>query len=402
MSLELTETGLTIQPLAEIKAELEAAYREAYGTNTVVAEDSVFGQQISIQAEREALLQQLVALVFASNNPDSAVGVALDTLASLTATFRKGATASKSQGLVTGTPGTIITNGSQVRLIQTQELWNVVEGPFEIDVGGTVSVTIEGAATGAQTFLTTPSTGWSIETTIVGWDEFETTADIDPEDTGRDVEPDPDLRERREDELLINGNDLAAIKAVVGALETVVVVAVFENTNCLDIVDGIAPGAFETVVEGGDDTDIANAIFSRKPPGAEAFGSTTVIVADGEGGTLPIGFTRPTDVDINVEITVDTTGAEGQFPANGAQLIEDAFLAEANAKAAINADVIPQSYYGVIFAAVRDPLSGLDSITTCTVNMALNPAAPVAETVIPITIRQRADFDTANTDVVVV
>ncbi len=402
MALELTETGLTIQPLEEIQSELRDAYRVEFGENTPVAADTIFGQQISIQAEREALLQQRIADVYGSNNPKNAVGVPLDVLSALTDTFRKGSTASKSSsGLVTGTPGTIITNASQVRLIQTQELWNVVEGPYEIDGGGTIAITIEGAVVGAQTFVTTPSSGWSIETPIVGWDEFETTADIDPEDTGRTVEANADLRVRREDELLINGNDLAAIKAVVGALETVVVVKTFENTDCINIVDGIAPGAFETVVEGGDDTDIANAIFSRKPPGAEAFGSTTVVVADGEGGTIPIGFTRPTDVDVFVKITAVTTGAEGQFPANGAQLIEDAFLAEANSRADINADVIPKSYYGVIFAAVRDPISDLDSITDCTVEMDTSPT-PVGENIIVIAIRQRADFDTANTDVVVV
>lgn len=401
MSLELTETGLTTQPLAEIEAELQAAYRVEFGQNTAVGADTVFGQFISIASEREALLQQMIALVFASNNPDSAFGTALDTLCSLTATFRKGATASKSQGLVTGTPGTEIANGSQVRLIQTQELWNVVEGPFTIGAGETVVVTIEGAVTGAQTFIGTASSGWSIETPIVGWAEFATTADIDPEDVGRTVEAGADLRVRRKDELLINGNDLAAIKAVVGALETVVVVKTFENTDCLNVVDGIDPGAFETVVEGGDDTDIANAIFSRKPPGAEAFGSTTVIVADGEGGTIPIGFTRPADIDVFVKITVDRTSAEGQFPVNGAQLIEDAFLLEANARADINADVIPQSYYGVIFAAVRDPASDLDSITSCVVEMDTT-AVPVGENIITIAIRERADFDTANTDVVVI
>jgi hypothetical protein len=327
VSLELTTSGLTIQSLAEIQAELETSYREAYGENTVVAEDSVFGLQIGIAAEREALLQQKLAEVFASNNPNSAAGVSLDVLSALTNTVRKGPVASKSDaGLVTGVAATVITNGSQVRLIQTQDLWNVVDGPYTIPVGGTIAVTIEGAEAGAQTFVTTPSTGWSIETPIIGWDEFETTADIDPEDIGRDSEPDADLRPRREDELLVNGNDLTAIKAVVGALETVVVVKTFENTDCLNVVDGLAAGAFETVVEGGDDTDIANAIFSRKPPGAEAFGSTTVIVADGEGGTIPIGFTRPTDIDVFVEITVVAAGAEGVFPANGAQLIEDGHL----------------------------------------------------------------------------
>ncbi len=188
---------------------------------------------------------------------------------------------------------------------------------------------------------------------------------------------------------------------MVGALETVTAVKVFENTDCTMVVDGIDPGAFETVVDGGDDTEIAEAIFSRKPPGAEAFGSTTVSVADGEGGTIDIGFTRPTDIDIWVAITVDTTGAEGTFPTNGLQLIEDAFLAEANLRADIAADVVPKSYYGLIFEAVRDPDSGLDSITDVTVAMGLAPL-PTLEDPIVIAIRERSDFDTARTTVAVI
>ncbi len=402
MALELTTTGLTIQSLAEIKTELEDAFRASFGENTVVEADSVFGQIIGIMAEREALLQQLLLAVLSSFNPNNATGISLDALSALTATFRKSATNSKSaSGLASGTPATVIVDGSQVRLIQTNDLWEVVDGPFVIGGGGTVAVTIQAVETGPKVFNTTPSTGWSIETPIVGWDTFETTADIDPEDTGRDIESDAELRERRKDELLIQGNDLTAIKAVVGALETVTAVKVFENTDCTMVVDGIDPGAFETVVDGGDDTEIAEAIFSRKPPGAEAFGSTTVSVADGEGGTIDIGFTRPTDIDIWVAITVDTTGAEGTFPTNGLQLIEDAFLAEANLRADIAADVVPKSYYGLIFEAVRDPDSGLDSITDVTVAMGLAPL-PTLEDPIVIAIRERSDFDTARTTVAVI
>jgi hypothetical protein len=410
LPFELTATGLTIQSLAEIKGEMEDAFRVAFGQNIVVDPDSVFGQIIGPLAEREALVQQLALSIYNNFNANNAVGVNQDALAALTATFRKDATKSLSAaGKIVGTPATAVTNGSQVRLLQTNDLWVVTGGPYVIPGGGSLSgVSIEANEAGPKVFQTTSPVdvdpdGWSIETPIAGWDTFETESDIDPEDTGRDDEVDEDLRERREDELLVNGNDIAAIKANVLKVEGVLNTAkVVDNVDCTAVVDGIPGGAFEVILDGGADADIAQAIFDRRPPGAESFGTILTVLPDGEGGTVTIGHTRPTDVDQFVVITMDTTGAEGVFPTNGLQLAIDAFLAEADKNhVGIGQDVVPPSFHGTIFDAVKDQNSGLDSITSVVVAIGIAPA-PVLEDPVPITIRERADWDTARTSSVVI
>ena len=401
MPLLLDATGLSIQGGAEIKSELETKFRDTFGDNVNVTPNSVFGQQIGIHAEREAKIQALILAVYQSLDPGQATGVTLDQRSNLTGTFRKPATQSKSSSFqANGTPGTIITNGSRVELLQTQEAWAVVEGPFTIGALGSVAITCQAEDTGPKTFQTTPTTGWSILTPISGWDSVETTADLDPEDTGSDVESDPNLRQRRIDELLIQGNDIDAIRAAVGAVLTVVDVAVFDNTSCVATLDGIPPGAFEVVVDGGDDEEIAAAIFGNKPPGAEAFGSSGPFnQTTSEGQVIPIFFTRPTDIDIDVEIDATATGSEFPLPLNAATLIADAALAAFNADADIGRDIFPPKYITTVFTSVQDD-DGNDTLVTAEVRMRTG-IDPFATTPIVISLRERADFDSANVTVTI-
>lgn len=403
MPLELQASGLATQGIAEIKSELETTFRDTFGENVNVTPNSVFGQQIGIAAEREALIQAQILAVYQSIDPDNATGVTLDQRAALTGTQRNPARKSKSSSFqANGTDTTEITNGSRIELLQTQEVWVVVDGPYVIGSvsTGLVALTCEAEETGPKTFQTTPTTGWSLLTPIVGWDSVQTTADLDPEDTGDDVESDPSLRARRIAELLILGNDIDAIRAAVGAVLGVTDVAVFDNTSCVVALDGIPPGAFEVIADGGVDADIAVAIFSNKPPGAESFGSSGPFPqTTTEGQIIDIFFTRPTDVDIDVEIDATATGAEFPLPVNAAALIVAAALIAFNADTDIGRDIFPPKYVTTVFVAVRDN-DGNDTIVTAEVRMRIL-ANPFATTPIVISLRERPDFDSANITVAI-
>ncbi len=402
MPLQLTAAGLQIQSMAEIKTELETKFRDTFGDAVNVTPNAVFGQLIGSHAEREALVQALLLALYNSFDPAFATGVSLDARAGLTATFRKPATKSKSASFqANGVAATIITNGSQFQLIQTQDIWVVVEGPYTIAGGGTIAFTAEALETGPKTFLTTGIAGWSILTPIAGWTSVQSTADLDPEDTGSDVETDPNLRQRRIDELLIQGNDIDAIRAAVGALLGVTAVAVFDNPSCVSVLDGIPPGAFEVVVDGGVDADIAKAIFSNKPPGAEAFGSSGPFPqTTTEGQIINMFHTRPTDVDIDVQISAFTAGAEHPFPVNGLTSIATDLLAAFNADAKIGRDIFPFKYISDVFKAVETD-EGNDTIVSAVVQMRVFPAAFSTNPLV-ITLRERSDFDSARITVTVV
>jgi uncharacterized phage protein gp47/JayE len=75
------------------------------------------------------------------------------------------------------------------------------------------------------------------------------------------------------------------------------------------------PGkSFEIVVQGGADSDIANAIYGAKPAGIQSYGSTTVNVEDEFGNAHPISFQRPTEIPIYVTIALTTDLTTAAFP----------------------------------------------------------------------------------------
>jgi len=158
MGFEQTVTGLQIQPLDEIVAELIAAHQDpssGWGADVNVRPNSGFGQLINILAEREALNQQLVQLQQSGFDANTAFGTDLDVLAELTGTFRADAEASISgSGLITGTPGTNVPDLSEIRNTGTDEVWRVVGGPYVIGGGGTIPCALQALETGDKVFST--------------------------------------------------------------------------------------------------------------------------------------------------------------------------------------------------------------------------------------------------------
>src|SRR5690606_29993812 len=118
-----------------------------------------------------------------------------------------------------------------------------------------------------------------------------------------------------------------AIFAGVSNIEGVTQVVVLENDTDTTNVDGLPPHSFQVIVVGGNDTDIADVIWLKKPAGILAFGSTAVEILDSQGLPHDISFSRPTLVDIYVEVDI-TTFAD--YPSNGDDLIKQAIVDYAN------------------------------------------------------------------------
>jgi uncharacterized phage protein gp47/JayE len=114
MALELTDTGLVIQSLAEIKSEVEEALRVSFGPQINLQPQSVFGQNVGISSERESIIQELAEDIYNSQYPDSASGISLDNVLSITGLVRLAALASRITGqALFGTATTVIPAGTQ-------------------------------------------------------------------------------------------------------------------------------------------------------------------------------------------------------------------------------------------------------------------------------------------------
>lgn len=211
---------------------------------------------------------------------------------------------------------------------------------------------------------------------------------VEKEVLGRNRETDTELRLRRAKSLAISGvATLDAIVSRVAQVDSVTSVTGTENKT-LATVSGIPGKAFEIVVSGGDDTEIAQAIWDSKPAGIEAFGTTSENATDSSGTLQAVGFTRPTNVNLYVDVRYSLYSEE-LFPSAGENTIKEIVLATGSTLN-IGNDVIAQRFFGPIYQEV--PGIGNLSITLAT--SAGTP--PYGSTTIAINSKQVPVFDTAR------
>ena len=171
--------------------------------------------------------------------------------------------------------------------------------------------------------------------------------------TGRNTETDNELRIRRGNSLQVAGaGTVDAIRSRIAALEGVIAALVFENTSMITDVNGRPPKSFECVVQGGDPQEIVQTIWDTKPAGIETYGSLTGTALDFFQNNQTIKWSRPTEVQIYVEIDIVKNF---QYPVNGDQLVEDAVIAFINSLG-IGEDVIviPQLICAIEVAGILD------------------------------------------------
>jgi hypothetical protein len=141
-----------------------------------------------------------------------------------------------------------------------------------------------------------------IETQIAGWVGVTSTADAT---LGSNAESDAAYRARHREQLMGKGSaSVQAIRDSVAQLDGVTFCKVRENDT--DVVDGegLPPHSFRVTVLGGDDDEIAETIFKKKPAGIKTYGNTSTFVLDGEGLLKEINFERPLKKYVWVEIVI--------------------------------------------------------------------------------------------------
>jgi len=111
MAYGLTPNGFIIKRLIDIQEERKEAYRSKFGEGINLDDNSVFGQQIGIESEREALLWELALALYNSQYPDTAEGISLDNCGAIVAVPRLDPTESLAVIRARGSAGTVIAKG---------------------------------------------------------------------------------------------------------------------------------------------------------------------------------------------------------------------------------------------------------------------------------------------------
>jgi uncharacterized phage protein gp47/JayE len=310
----LDDTGLTIQSLTEIIDALEAGMKTIYGDDINVDADSPDGQMINLFAQACIDLRELIEDIYTSMDPDQATGVVLDQRVAINGIERNG-------GTYTVAP-VELTVDRAVSLIGLDTLSDETSDKFPAGVytvkdnAGTqfvllTSVNIAAAGTATYNFravdigavevdvgtITTPVTVIAGVTAIANASAAST--------QGVDEESDTALRiRRRKSTAIASEGYLDSIESNILALDGVTACVATENSTNLVDANGTPAHYIWVIVEGGDDDEIAEAIYATKSSGSGMRGTVVVSVARPNSRTIDISFDRPVDEDLYIRFNV--------------------------------------------------------------------------------------------------
>jgi len=224
-----------------------------------------------------------------------------------------------------------------------------------------------------------------IETPVTGWDSVTNALDAI---LGTDVEADSDLKIRRLQELAVAGRSTTeAIRSKLLGISGVTAAVVFENDTFIVDVDNRPPKSVDIVVQGGVDQDIGDKIFDVVAAGIERIGDISVNVIDSQGFTQVQKFSRPTQINIYVEI--DLTVDVNIFPTDGATQAETAIIAHGDSLG-IGTDVIVHGS-----DSLECSLGGIPGINDIVIRIG-KTASPTTDANVSIGAREVPDFDTSR------
>lgn len=191
----------------------------------------------------------------------------------------------------------------------------------------------------------------SIVSAVSGWDEVYNLA---AGDTGDDAETDTELRLRHANISSATGSaTVFAIRSrMLSEVDGVTGCQIYENRTSVET-DGIPAHAFETVVQGGSNSDIAEQLWATKPAGIETAGNVSVTVTDSNGDGQIVKFSRATDKFAWVRVTINALNTEETPTANMSAAIKTAVYDFASNEFTVGKDIITQKLYGPVYDAVE-------------------------------------------------
>jgi uncharacterized phage protein gp47/JayE len=310
-SPEFTSSGLIIQSLAEINAELVAAYQVIYGTDINLDADTPDGQRVGIEAKARSDLQEGVLQLKNNLDPDLSQGLWLDVINKLSGITRVAATQSTVNINVTVSFNLTLPVG----YIITDDLnqnW-ILETATALTVG-TTSVGFKSELFGA--YEASIGTIVNPQSVILG-----VTSVTNPAVAIAVIaeETDESLRIRRNNSLENPAYSVVgSLFAGIANLSNVTKVKIYENkTDTYDAVLSLNAHSIWVIVLGGTDQDIFTLIAKEKTGGTGLKGSTSgTYVEQITLGALTfdythgVSFDRPTEqpLYINITATRKTTG----------------------------------------------------------------------------------------------
>ncbi len=311
----LTDAGFRRPTYAELLDALEYKARELFGSKANLTVRSPLGIFLRIFAWMLNLLFSTLEDVYNSRFIDTAVGASLYNLGRALGLRLLGAQKAVGYLTFTGEEGVDVPEGFLAETTAGVQYITLRSG-----------VILDGSVTLPASAVSPGPDGNTLEGTVKNITNpklgIQSVTNAKPFDGGRNTETDAEFRERYYKSVDFAGgvNIDAIVAEVYESVEAVIAVTGEENDTDFKSASGLPPHSFEVVAYGGLDEDIAKAIFKRKAAGVQTFGNTTVAVVSASGKTYDINFSRPTPVNVWVQVTDLVT--DRHFPLDGVEQIK--------------------------------------------------------------------------------
>ncbi|HDR1056315.1 TPA: baseplate J/gp47 family protein [Pasteurella multocida] len=294
---KLVESGIVIERLDSILEIVEQGFKRIYGQNINIDPDTPDGQMIGILGQIKVDLEELAEDVYRQLDPDLATGAWLEQRVAYAGLVRRKASYSYLRSVIlTGDPYTEINN---LIVSDTNKTRWILEQKATLNESGSARADFRSEELGA--FSLNAHTQLTIETITLGLNSVTTSVDAE---IGIEEETDSQLRQRFSKSRAKNAiNSAEAIEGEIGDLADVKQVIVLENNTSQTDSIGISPHSINVVVEGGNETDIAQVIYKNKGAGIGLQGQTSVNLMI-NGKQRAIKFDKATPVDVHISMTL--------------------------------------------------------------------------------------------------
>lgn len=354
--LTITYQGVTVPQAAVIRAGVLADYNVAFGGNLNITSSATPQAHIADNLTQDITdANSAVAAVVAGVDPATSEGRFQDAVGRIYFLERKGATSSVVLATVTGQPGSVLSSGALAR--DVNGLYWSSSGSVTFPVGGVA--TVEFACTTPGPVQLGIGELNRIAQASSGWDAISNSGAAV---TGTNVESRAEFEARRFASVAKNAHgSAAAIRGSVWDVPGVIDVYAYDNFLGVPVTVGatdyeIPAHCVYIAAVGGDDSDVANAIFLKKDGGCNLTGNTTVIVQDtGNNASYPypeysISWERPASLPILFKVTLRNSTS---LPANISDLVKQSVIDTFNGlngfqRARIGGEIFASSYYGPI------------------------------------------------------
>ena len=316
----LSGTGFKRPKYSDILLQLEINARELFGEKAQLHSNTLLGMFLRILAWISDKIFQLTEIVYNSRFVDTAEGLSLYNLGAMIGIRRLSAEKATGYATFTGEPFSVVPDGLMVGTVSGIQYTVQVGGELNYDGKGTFPImcTVEGDLGNVDANRIT-----QIVNPLSNLKSVTNELDIS---SGRFDETDEEFRDRyylsidKAGGVNVDSIRGAILQEVTGAVSCLV----YENVTDFYDEKGLPPHSVSAIVHGGNDAEIAKTLFKWVGGGIQTYGNTEVIVISLSDQAMPIQFSRPKPVYI--EIKVENLIVDKNFPNNGYEMIKKSLI----------------------------------------------------------------------------